>query len=100
MKKIPTLLATAAALLLTACGPATYDIDKPEESSAEMLKDLTQEEKIQFSKALQKITIKRINEEKLSLMDLVKISEDPEKMKELLRCIDGKTVEEIIKMAE
>lgn len=100
MKKIPTLLATAAALILTACGPATYDIDNPEESSAAMLKDLSQGEKAKFGTAVQKITFKRLEEENLSLMDLVKISKDPEKMKELLRCLDGKSVEEIIEMAK
>ena len=100
MKKIPTLLVTAAALILTACGPATYDIDNPEESSAEMLKDLTQDEKVKFGIAVQKITFKRLKEENLSLMDLVKISKDPEKMKELLRCLDGKSVEEIIEMSK
>lgn len=100
MKKFQTLIVTTAALLLSACGPATYDIENPEESSAAMLKDLSQDEKVKFGTAVQKITFKRLEEENLSLMDLVKISKDPEKMKELLRCLDGKSVEEIIEMAK
>lgn len=97
MKKITTLLATAAALLFSACGPATYDIDNPEES----LKHLSQEEKIEFGIAVQKITLKRIDEENLSLRDMLKLSKDPEKMKEFLRStIDGKTIEEIIEMSK
>lgn len=100
MKTHAKLLVTLTALLLTACGPATYDIDNPEESTAKMLKDLSQDEKEQFGKAVQKITFKRLKEENLSLMDLVKISKDPEKMKELLHCLDGKSVEEIIEMSK
>ena len=33
-------------------------------------------------------------------MEMAKISKDPEKSKEHLRCLDGKTVEEIIDMAK
>ena len=97
MKKITTLMVTAAALLLSACGPATYDIDNPEES----LKHLSQEEKIEFGIAVQRITMKRMEEEKMSLMGMLKLSRDPEKMKEFLRsAIDGKTIEEIIEMSK
>lgn len=97
MKKITTLLATAAALLFSACGPATYDIDNPEES----LKHLSQEEKIEFGIAVQRITMKRMEEENMSLMGMLKLSQDPEKMKDFLRsAIDGKTIEEIIEMSK
>ena len=90
-------MVTAAALLLTACGPATYDIDNPEES----LKHLTQEEKIEFGIAVQKITMKRMEEENMSLMGMLKLSQDPEKMKDFLRsAIDGKTIEEIKEMSK
>lgn len=90
-------MVTAAALLLSACGPATYDIDNPEES----LKHLSQEEKIEFGIAVQRITMKRMEEEKMSLMGMLKLSRDPEKMKEFLRsAIDGKTIEEIIEMSK
>ncbi|MBR5185136.1 MAG: hypothetical protein IKW19_02445 [Akkermansia sp.] len=90
-------MVTAAALLLTACGPATYDIDNPEES----LKHLSQEEKIEFGIAVQKITMKRMEEENISLLGMLKLSKDPEKMKEFLRsAIDGKTIEEIIEMSK
>lgn len=100
MKKNTKLLVTLAALFLTACGPATYDIDNPEESYAEMLKDRSQDEKVRFNIAIQKITLKRLEEENMSLMGLVKISRNPEEMKELLRCLDGKSVEEIIEMSK
>ncbi|MBR5894041.1 MAG: hypothetical protein IKZ13_00685 [Akkermansia sp.] len=100
MKKIKKLLLTTVAILLTACGPATYDIENPEESVAKMLEPLTSAEKEKFVNAIGKITFKRIREENMSLMEFAKISKDPEKMKELMRCIDGKTVDEIIELAQ
>lgn len=100
MKKITKLFVALAALLLTACGPATYDINNPEESTAKMLEDRTQDEKVQFGKALQKITLKQLQERNISLMEMIHLSKDPEKVQELLRCIDGKSFEEIIEMSK
>ena len=100
MRKSSKLLATLITLLLTACGPATYDIDNPEESSKKMLEELTQDEKVQFGKALQKITLRNLQEKNLNLIELIQLSKDPEKVKELLQCLDGKTVEEIVEMAK
>lgn len=100
MTKPPKLLATLATFLLTACGPATYDIDNPKESTEKMLEELTQDEKVQFGKALQKITLRRLQEKKLKLIELIQLSKDPEKVKEILQCLDGKTVEEILELAK
>ncbi len=74
--------------------------ENPEESVAKMLEPLTSAEKEKFVNAIGKITFKRIREENMSLMEFAKISNDPEKMKELMRCIDGKTVDEIIELAQ
>lgn len=100
MKKIPMYLLTAAALLLASCGPATYDSNNPEESSAKMLEECTPEQKQEFARAIQKITLDSIKKKNMSLMQLAQISQNPEKAKELLQCIDGKTVEEIIEMSK
>ena len=45
--------------------------------------------------------MKRMEEENISLLGMLKLSKDPEKMKEFLRsAIDGKTIEEIIEMSK
>lgn len=56
MKKLSVLL-LAAAVLFSSCGQPTYDIDNPEESSAEMVKNLSAEEKVAFARAAYSLTL-------------------------------------------
>lgn len=99
-KKLSMMMLTVAAALLSSCGPATFDIDNPEESTNKMLESLSNKDKIAFVQAVQQITLHQLREQGLSLMEMAKISKDTEKSKEILRCLDGKTVVEIIDMAK
>lgn len=100
MKKITLSLLAATALFFSACDRPTYDADNPQESSAKMLEGLDDGKKMEFAKAVQKITIDGMLKQDMSLLELAAISQNPEKAKELLRCMDGKTVDEIIAMAD
>lgn len=100
MKKMTLSLLAATALLFSACGQPTYDADKPQESCTKMMEGLDDGKKMEFAKAVQKITIAAMLKQDMSLLQLAAISQDPEKAKELLRCMDGKTVDEIIAMAD
>ena len=99
MKKLSVLL-LATTVLFSSCGQPTYDIDNPEESSAEMVKNLSAEEKVAFARAVQKITLHELNKKGLSLMEMARLAKNPEAAKELLRCLDGKSVDEIIELSK
>ena len=65
-----------------------------------MLKDLSAEEKEALARAVQKNTFHELNKKGLSLMKMAKLAKNPEAAKELLRCLDGKTVDEIIELSK
>ena len=82
MKKSFLAILAGATLLMVACTP-TYDKDNPKESFAEMTKDMTSAERVEFAAAIALIKMKHMK--------------NPDEAEEVL---DGKTAEEIMEYSE
>ncbi|MBR5889765.1 MAG: hypothetical protein IKY92_06970 [Akkermansia sp.] len=86
-------------LCLSACGPATYDSEKAEESLQAIVEDMNADEKKSFNQAFQKVMLNQLSHESNPLSALATLANNPEKVKEYTACMNGKSAEEIIAMA-
>lgn len=86
-------------LCLSACGPATYDSEKAEESLQAIVEDMNADEKKSFNQAFQKVMLNQLSQESNPLSALATLANNPEKVKEYTACMNGKSAEEIIAMA-
>lgn len=96
---LKSCLISAALFTLISCGPATYDAEAPEESSLKILEELSQDKKMEFNRAVQKILLREMARDGVSLLQLGKIASNPELGYKYTRCMHGKTADEIIAMA-
>lgn len=90
---LKSCLISAALFTLISCGPATYDAEAPEESSQKILEELSQDKKMEFNRAVQKILMREM------ARDGVSLASNPELGYKYTRCMHGKTADEIIAMA-
>ena len=87
-------------LCLSGCGPATYDSEKAEESLQAIVEDMNADEKKSFNQAFQKVMLNQLSHESNPLSALATLANNPEKVKEYTACMNGKSAEEIIAMAD
>lgn len=94
-----TLLACIALLILTACGAATYDYEKPEESLQSIMQDMSPDEKTTFYRAFQQVLMHELTNRNQPLLALASLAVNPSEARQYTMCMNGKTAEEIIEMA-